>query len=52
MNRRQFEGYEHLPEIVRFQVTKDEYKWLSDERKASIVEEFTEPEHDAEDDAL
>ena len=49
--RREFEAYEMLPEAIRAVVTREEYKWLSDNHKATIVEEFTMPEHDAEDPA-
>ena len=42
-------GYDELPEVIRALVTAKEYAWLSDTEKANIVESFTEPSADMED---
>ena len=36
--------YEQLPEAVRQYYSRSEYLWLSDDQKAHLIENETEPE--------
>ncbi len=44
-------GYDSLPLAVRASVTPKEYAWMPDAAKQRIVEDMTEPDDDAEDQA-
>lgn len=37
-------GYEELPEALKIVYTPQEYLWLSDQGKATLVQRETEPE--------
>lgn len=39
-----FTDYDALPEIIRGLVTRQEYAWMSDDQKCSLIEDLTTPE--------
>lgn len=43
------DAYDRLPEAVKLSVSRHEFDWLSDSRKHTLEEEFTQPDNDAVD---
>ncbi len=39
-----FRDYDLLPEVIRANVTKKEYAWMTDDQKAELTDSFTEPD--------
>jgi hypothetical protein len=40
------DDYDALPECVKVLYTPQEYAWMSDEQKARLIQDSTEPETD------
>lgn len=38
------DAYEALPEVIRGQLTREQFAWLDDKQKAQLVEDMTTPE--------
>lgn len=38
------ENFKALPEAIKYQITQNEWQWLSDAQKASYVQTETEPD--------
>ena len=41
---REEDDYDRLPEAVRFSISRQDFLWLSDESKASLVQNECEPD--------